>query len=64
MTSPWMPTAQAAEYAGLKPAALTRLARLRRIQHGSDGRHLRFTREQIDAFFLANGYDGAQAEAS
>ena len=58
--SPWLTTEEAAPYARMKPSGLARLARLKRIQHGSDGRRYLFTKEQIDAFFMAQGYDGAQ----
>jgi hypothetical protein len=60
MTSPWMTTQEAAPYARMKPAALARMARLKRIQHGSDGRRYFFLKEHIDAFFMAQGYDGQQ----
>lgn len=58
--SPWMATEQAAKYAGLNPRSLARFARLKRIQHGFDGRHYRFLKEHIDAFFMAQGFDGTQ----
>ena len=56
--SPWMHAKEAAEYAGVHPATLTKLARLGKINHGSDGRTYRFTADQIDAYLLVNGRGG------
>lgn len=56
--SPWMSTPQAAAYAGMSVPVLTRLARQKRIQFGGNGRHYKFRREFIDAFYMANGFDG------
>ena len=51
----WLKTQDAAKYAGVHPKTLTELARLGKINHGSDGRTYRFLAEHIDSYLIANG---------
>jgi excisionase family DNA binding protein len=50
--TPWMTTEEAAAYARMSPEVLARLARLRKIKAGNDGRKYKWRREHIDAYLL------------
>lgn len=55
----WLTTKEAAAYAQMSPRSLTILARRKKIQHGSvGGRKYRFLPEHLDAYLLANGWNG------
>lgn len=55
MSSTWMTTEQAAKYAGVKPAALARYARIGKVHPGGNGRQWRWTEQMVDDMFLAMG---------
>jgi hypothetical protein len=67
----WMDTLQAVQYAGtnsqgrpnISPRVLNRACRKKQIHFGRNGRKYLFKPEHIDAYFLANGFDGRRRPA-